>query len=144
MDSILEYLMNYALDNGIGIQLSSEFKSTTPAGCNTQTKMVVVNTNWHNQQQVPFTMAHEIAHIINGDVQNTPLYFSTAVSKSSIEYEANKTACKILIPIYLEKMEEHGISILHFMDIFQIPAHLTDMVSNVFEEYGYQEWKRIL
>lgn len=130
MNNVMEKLGNYAMDNGIGIEMCGLFDPYTPAACNTITKKVVVNTNWHRPKQIPFTFAHEIAHILNGDVENRILYFSSAASASKIELAANTTAIRLLTPYYVSERPEEYIRSSEFMDIFDIPWHLENTVEH--------------
>lgn len=128
MNNIIEKLGNYAMDNGIGIEMCGLFDPHTPAACNTVTKKVVINTNWHRPKQIPFTFAHEIAHILNGDVENRILYFSSAASASKIELAANTTAIKLLTPYYVNERPTEYIRSSEFMNVFDIPGHLENTV----------------
>lgn len=128
MNNIIEKLGNYAMDNGIGVEMCGLLDPLTPAACNTVTKKVVINTNWYRPKQIPFTFAHEIAHILNGDVENRILYFSSAASASKIELAANTTAIKLLTPYYVGERPEEYIRSSEFMDIFDIPGHLENTI----------------
>lgn len=130
MNNIIEDLSNFALENNIGVELSYLFSPITPAGCNTSYRKIAINMNWHNKRQIPFTFAHEISHILNGDVSNKQLYFSTAVSHSKIESAANRKAISILLPYYLEEMPNEMINSADFMQTFDIPDHLIGMVES--------------
>jgi len=126
MDEILTDLMNLALKNGIGFTATDKLGPFTPSASNTQTKQVVLNLNWHIKNQLAFQMAHELAHILNGDVSNQVLYFTPY--KNGIELEANRTAIKMIMPYYLRDRRIDQINPVEFMEIFAIPSHLASVV----------------
>lgn len=128
MDEILTDLMNFSLKNGIGFIATKDLGPFTPSAADTQERRVVLNLNWHIKKQIVFQMAHELAHIVNGDVSKQTLYFTPG--KSGIELEANRTAIKMVMPYYLRDRRVDQINPNEFMDIFAIPSHLASVVKH--------------
>lgn len=131
MERIITHLLNYALDNGIGITATKLLGDETPSAVDTNTRHIVFNTNWHDQKQLAFTLAHEISHIMNGDASVKPLYFTP--SKAKFEYAANIGAIKLLLPFYLDNKDKSCINLYDFMFTFDIPMYLEDVIQ---EELG--------
>lgn len=126
MNQIITALLNCAMDNGIGLVISKDLSPYTPSAVDTQERRIVFNMNWHNQKQLAFSLAHEIGHVLNGDSSVKPLYFTP--NKNKLEYEANATAIRMLLPFYLEGKEKSHIRIYDFIEGFGIPTYLEDVV----------------
>lgn len=106
-------------------------KYTPPCASATYNK-IVMNKNWHNQNEIPFQLAHEIAHILNHDECDLAFYHATFSSKEMIEREANLGAIKLLLPIYRDM--ECEMNPVTFMKIFSIPGYLFDNVAKMMKE----------
>lgn len=128
MERIITHLLNYALENGIGITATKLLSDETPSAVDTNTRHIVFNTNWYDQKQLAFTLAHEISHIMNGDASVKPLYFTP--SKAKLEYAANVGAIKLLLPFYLDNKDKSYINLYDFMFTFDIPMYLEDVVQD--------------
>lgn len=59
----LPILEKKASDLGIKIGWLSLDKYTPPSA-STKYNKIAMNENWHNQEEIPFQLAHELAHII--------------------------------------------------------------------------------
>ena len=70
---LITYLFNYAFDNDIGYV----FYKTNPRYPSLAWKWkreIAINMNWHNQDEVPFTIGHEIGHVMLGGPNTTKLF----------------------------------------------------------------------
>ena len=67
MEDLMEWLINYAFDHHIGVQLTSFLQPMTPSTSFSDYRLVVINTRWHKPNEIPFSLAHEIGHVMNGD-----------------------------------------------------------------------------
>lgn len=133
MDNIITDLLNYALDNKIGVTATSLLSSDTPSLVDTKKHHIIFNTNWRNQNQLAFSLAHEISHVLNGDNSLTPLYFTP--SKAKFELQANTGAIKMLLPYYVADKEVNQLNSYDFMKCFGIPSHLEDIVIEEIRSY---------
>ncbi|WP_076645653.1 ImmA/IrrE family metallo-endopeptidase [Latilactobacillus sakei] len=133
MDGIITNLLNYALDNDIGITATKLLSAHTPSVVDVQTRHIVFNTNWYNQKQLAFTLAHEISHVMNNDNSVKPLYFTP--TKLKFEYSANVEAIKLLLPYYMADKEVDQLNSFSFMQCFAIPSHLEDIVIDEIKNY---------
>lgn len=131
MNDILSDLFSFALQHNIEVETTDELSPTTTAACNTETRRIVINTNYFDKRQLPLQTAHEIGHILNGDHSRTVLYFTP--TKSKIEVSANVTAISLLTPYYLRDRPDDYVSVNDFMDRFAIPEHLRYVVTEVLE-----------
>lgn len=129
INDIMASLMNTAMDRGYGVIVENKFSKQTPSAVNPQTKIIVVNGNWHDQDQLPFQLAHEIGHLINKDDSNC-LYFSP--SKHGIEGRANRQAIKLLLPYYTDERPLEDFNSVDFMKAFKIPQYLENVVNEEF------------
>lgn len=129
MDEIMTALMNQAfLKYKIRIILSSEADPYTPSVAHTESRTIIINTNFHDKKQIPLQMAHEVGHIINGDQATQPVYFSMMQTDYPMELEANRTAIKLLLPFYLRDKDVENVNSQEFMDTFSVPTHLENIV----------------
>lgn len=126
---ILEKIAN---DLGIQIGWLPLDKYTPPCASATYNK-IVMNTNWHNQNEIPFQLAHEIAHIQNHDDCEMAFYHASYSSQERIEREANNGAIKLLLPIF--KDMGYGNNPIKFMQLFHVPNYLFDNVVKVMKTY---------
>lgn len=133
MEHIITNLINYALDNNIGVTALRVLSPYTASAVDTKTRHIVFNLNWHNQNQLAFSLAHEISHVLNGDESLTPLYFTP--SKSKFELEANIGAVKMLLPYYVADKEVDQLNSYDFMKCFGIPSHLEDIIIEEIKNY---------
>lgn len=62
MDSLIEWLVNYAFDHNIGVVLTPALQPHTPSTSDGTTRLVVINMNWYRKTEIPFALAHEIGH----------------------------------------------------------------------------------
>lgn len=121
----LPILEKIASDSGIKIGWLPLDEYTPPCASATYNK-IVMNTNWHNPTEIPFQLAHEIAHVQNHDDCEMAFYHASFSSKERIEREANIGAIKLLLPIF--KDMECSDNPVAFMKMFNIPGYLFDNV----------------
>lgn len=60
ISDIMSSLMNKAMDYGYSVIIENQFSSRTPSAVNPRTRTIVINGNWHEQNQLPFQLAHEM------------------------------------------------------------------------------------
>ena len=119
------YLMNLAMENNISV-LFKNLSPITPPASSPINKRIFMNTNWHNSNDIPIQLAHELGHILNGDENQACLYYSP--SRNGIEGKANKTGIKLLMKPYLDSKEKEDVSSADFMTIFHLPISFEGMV----------------
>ena len=135
MDDIISWLANYAFDHGIGVTMSTDLSPDCPSFALANPKNIVINLNWSPRAEIPFSMAHEIGHVINGDNGH---YQLTSVAHSKAEHDANIVAFQIL----REWAESHDVDVSEpylFMSCFAIPCKLSDQVAEDFTRYTTEE-----
>ncbi|WP_125705915.1 ImmA/IrrE family metallo-endopeptidase [Companilactobacillus mishanensis] len=134
INEITSSLMNYAFDHGFTVIFENKLSSHTPSLVDTDHHTIIVNSNWHKQNQIPFHLAHELGHLLNNDHANSCLYFTPL--KNGIEGRANKKAIDLLIPYYIEDKLPEQINNTDFMKSFDIPAYLSDIVNEELQNIG--------
>lgn len=123
----MEKLLQYAFDNNIGYTLVKKLDPYTPSFVAADQRHMFINMSWHNRNEIPFSIAHEIGHIVNGDVGE--LYYSPGSFKSRFERGANLKALELLLPIYVDAnqgMIPHNYQTV--MEQLQIPQCLDNDV----------------
>lgn len=134
MNGAMDYLTKYATDCGIDIKWA-HFSPFTPPGSNYDYRCVVMNLNWHNQNELVFQLAHEISHVINGDKGDVYYYHACFTGKESVEYKANVGAVKLLVPYYCQFRDEENINSYEFRTLFAVPNYLNDIVVHELKKY---------
>lgn len=116
MNDLIEYLLNYAFDCGIGYKLVHA-DPYDPSLSLKKHNLMVINLNWHNQSELPFIFAHEIGHTI----ENTPIFDRLAyLGRQKGEYSANVFAINLLAQYCFEN-DIWFNSIFDFAKAFGIP-----------------------
>lgn len=133
INKIMNGLMNQAFNDGFNVIKEDKFTPYTPAAVNPSNKIIVLNSNWHKPNQLPFQLAHEMGHLLNNDGESSCLYFSP--SKHGIEGNANRTAIKLLLPYYLEDNIFEHVSSTKFMELLNMDQYLDDMVQEEIINY---------
>ncbi|TPR41242.1 ImmA/IrrE family metallo-endopeptidase [Apilactobacillus micheneri] len=132
-DDILKDLLNYAFDNGIGVE-TVHASINTPCLVFNKKRLIILNLNWHNKNELPFQIAHEISHIINNDDLN--LYRSDSCNYTlSFEKNANVMALNILLPIYFKHCNYSINNISPLMKQLSIPNSLQKETKNIAIKY---------
>ncbi|RHW49696.1 ImmA/IrrE family metallo-endopeptidase [Bombilactobacillus bombi] len=67
MDNLITYLLNYAFDHGYGYEILNDAENDWPSLAYPELNLIFINMNWHNQNELPFQIAHEIGHMIDGN-----------------------------------------------------------------------------
>lgn len=127
MHHIMEYLFDIAINNGIAIVKVDELAPETPSISLKKRRAVVLNMNWYNSNEIPFILAHEMAHMLNND--SFVLYTSSAISKIEMEGATNRYAISMLINY--SKIEDTNLNPVQFMEQFGVPCKYESLVSEL-------------
>lgn len=68
LSEVIEYLKSIADRFDIEYFWPSALSPSTPPAAKPSKKRIVMNPNWHNAREIPFQFAHEIAHILNTQI----------------------------------------------------------------------------
>lgn len=124
-DDAVKYLLNFAMTNSIGFEIVPEMKPDSPSFAVADKRFMVINPNWYNKHELPFQIAHEIGHILNGDAG--VLYYSSPASNIKIESDANITAIDLLID-YCKSIGIYHVDVYRFMERFALPSNVKTTV----------------
>lgn len=129
MNDLIEYLLNYAFDCGIGYKLVHA-DPYDPSLSLKKHNLMVINLNWHNQSELPFIIGHEIGHFILGD--KGILYYSSFAGQNSEEKSADLYSLNLLYDYACGRgqyFEEPG----QFLSIYGIPSRMAEATKDLFE-----------
>lgn len=126
---IIDRLLDMAKRLDIRVEWSDLFNKYTPPASSTKYQSIVMNNNWHNQNELAFQLAHEIAHVLNHDDCEMAFYHASYSSQERIEREANNGAIKLLLPIFNDMGYENNP--VKFMQVFHVPNYLFDNVTKI-------------
>ncbi|NVY96622.1 ImmA/IrrE family metallo-endopeptidase [Lactobacillus sp. DCY120] len=124
MDDLITYLLNYAFDHGYGSEILNDAPADWPSVASPELKLVFINLNWCRPREIPFQIAHEIGHLLSGDVcQQNDLYHL----QLQVENRADLQAIKILRQ-YCQDCAIEITNPLVFAQQFGIPYRLYNLV----------------
>lgn len=132
MKEVIEYLLNFAFSKGFGFILTDKLKPNTPSCANPKKNKIIINMNWHDKNELPFQIAHEIGHMLNGD--EGILYYSSYSSRSKIERSADDKAIDLLFSYCLD-MDKVTTNYSDFMEYYGIPNYLEQNVRQRYANY---------
>lgn len=99
---------------------------------------IVVNAKLLQLNDVNFAIAHELSHVLKNHDTYSALYSSTMSNRLKMEAEANISAIRILIEVYLEEneMDFKQLNSLKFMEYYGISNLLFSCVEETMADYG--------
>lgn len=99
---------------------------------------IVVNAKLLQFNDVNFAIAHELSHVLKKHNTYSALYSSTMSNRLKMEAEANISAIRILIEVYLEEneMDSKQLNSLKFMEYYGISKSLFFCVEETMATYG--------
>lgn len=99
-NNLLKWLMNYALAHHIGVSFTHELPPyAPPTSFSKPGKLILMNGNWKPMTEIPYSLAHEIGHVM----LECPEYYHLALNgKIKGEYTANRFAIDLLKEYCLE------------------------------------------
>lgn len=134
MNEYLTAVLNVAFNHNISYEIFNNLGKKTPSTALPKVRRIAINANWGDSNQLPFIVAHEIAHVINDDDGYLSFHTNNAFK---IEASANKTAIKILLHEY-HRRNDAVPNYVKFMHDFEIPDDLEDCVKDsIMDEYEY-------
>lgn len=68
-DKLMRYLMNAAMfDYHIGVEFTNKLPPLAPPiSYNSGGRLIIMNARWPYPTEIPFQLAHEIAHVLHED-----------------------------------------------------------------------------
>jgi len=95
MSNVVTYLLNYALDHGIGFTLLNDYSSEWPSLSVPEENMMSLNMKWKNRNEISMIIAHEIGNMLDSDI--CYLYDQSNIIRIRSENSANFNAIDLLI-----------------------------------------------
>lgn len=133
MDDIVNFLLNYALEKNIGFIAMKKAKPDWPSVAVPEKRMIFINMNWRNQNEIPIQIAHEIGHMLT--FENHISYSSgTSTIRLKSERDADVFGVKLILQ-YALKNDFCFTDIYSFMKQFGIPNKFGEIISKNFSEY---------
>lgn len=136
METNREFILNDLLDQASKLGLvviKRKLDSRLKPCISYQRKLIILNTNYHNQKQIILQLAHEIGHYVNGDSFGNEVLFSPAMS--GYEGNANRVAIQLLLPYYLDDKSIENVNVADFMNFFSIPMSMETIVVKEIKNY---------
>lgn len=128
-EEIQESLQNIARKNDIKVLDVHDVKSNVPDTTWTAIKTIMMNFNFDTKVSYNFRLAHELSHLLYGDMSLQEVYQFSEFGKRGEELLAHKNAIKMLMEI------ERPTNVHTFMDFYDVPSWLEEYVE---AEYSLQ------
>lgn len=95
LDDLIDWLYKKAKSLEIKVLIGYNWDSDWPSQADTQNKIIFYNPNWLPKNERPFTLAHEIGHVI----AQSPNYntLNSGCFNQKIESEANLIAIQLIL-----------------------------------------------
>lgn len=125
-NEIIATLFNYAYDQDITVVAKSKIpEDWVPVAIPTK-RMILINMNWYQPKEIPFQIAHETGHVLNGG-SDYAAYSRFDTNRE--EAAANRKAVKILMDLFLDDwMDLEDFNPIDFMETYMIPdRYLNDV-----------------
>lgn len=129
MNDLIEYLLSYAFDHGIGYELAKlpfDFESRAIP----EKHFMIINTNWKNPNEIPFIIGHEIGHLILKD--DGIMYYASPHGNIDSEHSADLYSLNLLYDyscVHGDDFQEPG----EFMSSYGIPQRMEDAAMKLFD-----------
>lgn len=127
MNNLLSFLINYGFDHGISTTLTHKLSPDFPSSSSKAKQKVLINMNWSNKSEIPFILAHELGHLLNGD--SGVNYYRSPTVHNKTEFGANSTAINLLID-FCHRYDLYFNNPIQFCEQFGVPAELEYIVAN--------------
>ncbi len=138
-NDLLNYICNLIWRHNLGVELCHLNDNHFRSRYLPKDRLIIVNTNWWNESEIPFMAAHELGHYINGD--KGVMYYDTqsqphdAINRDDDAFKEHQADLYGLNLIW-DYASSHGYTCEEpgeFMQQFGIPERLHDDVSRKFE-----------
>lgn len=98
---------------------------------------IVINSKLLNSHNIDFAIAHELSHCLNAHYKYDCLYNNSYTYRVKMENEANMTAIKILIDIYIGEtgLDIDQLNSIKIMDYYGIDYKYIDVIKNIIINY---------
>ena len=128
-DRLIKYLMNAAMyDYHIGVEFTNKLPPLAPPiSYNSGGRLIIMNARWPYPTEIPFQLAHEIAHVLHEDQHYYNLNTKTA---NSGEASANIFAIKLLQK-YCKENDYRFDTYYKFAQAFGIPKHVYYLLKEI-------------
>lgn len=137
-NELINYLFNYAIVRDIG-HVCYEVNPYYPSLAWKEKREIGINMNWHNQAEVPFTIGHEIGHIMIGGPNLKQLCGIAYGTQIAEEMPADIYSLHLLYK-YSCAQEDNFYDPLSFVRAYGIPNRMIGEAYKMFaEEEGYFE-----
>ena len=119
-DELMQSLTDYTWEHNIGLDIG-RFKPDFRSRAIPANNLIIINTSWKNRNEVPFSFAHEIGHIMNGD--DGIRYYDSETIRDKSEFGANSFAIRYMLS-FCEKHDLQFDNSMNFCQQFGIPEVL--------------------
>lgn len=132
-DTITDELLRLAKRNFVSVY-HLNMKSETPDVASPLDSTVIMNPNFKINVSFNYRLAHELSHILYGEVQYQSVYQFSEFGKRGEELLAHRNAIRMLMSI------EMPSSPLTFMSYYRVPSWLENDVLRTYNELNIVEW----
>lgn len=128
-NELQETLVQFAIDHMISVTFLPA-EPRVPAFSFKKDRQIIINANWYIPAEIPFTIGHEIGHVMIGE--QGVKYFCTYAGLCSEEKDADLYSLKWIYN-YAKKRGDHFSDPGIFMQSYGIPWRMTHAVKDIFD-----------
>ncbi|MBP2058942.1 Zn-dependent peptidase ImmA (M78 family) [Lactobacillus colini] len=128
-EELQDALLTFAKNHGISPVLIS-VDPYYPSVSLKQSRKIIINTNWHNESEIPFSIGHEIGHLMLDD--RGVIYLKSFAGKCSEEKPADLYALKLIYD-YSKNRGDYFEDPGTFMQCYGIPERMAEATKALFE-----------
>lgn len=131
-NELVQYLLNYAYDHGIGYKIEAVDPDWIPVYIPWK-NLIIINSNWRDPKQIALQVAHEIGHALNDDSEFE--YQACFSATSKVERAATRRGLEIIIKHVYDDSELYDVNYRQFMDVLSVPGHYEGDVKSLITDY---------
>ena len=90
-------------------------------------KVIFMNISFNTRFSYIFRLAHELAHLIDGDTGSQGAYAFSPYSKKLEERHAHEFALNFLAALFFQDTPVEYRNYINFMELFGLPSYFEDM-----------------
>ncbi|KRN01433.1 hypothetical protein FD13_GL001024 [Levilactobacillus senmaizukei DSM 21775 = NBRC 103853] len=132
---VLFELEEKAARDGIDVIWTDGLGQTTPPTASVKRHRIIMNLHWIRPDELAFQLGHEMAHIYHDDPDDRLLYYSNRSTKSEIENHAHAGAIDLILPYYMKDRPQAMANPVDFMESFDVPGYLSEIVAEKIAVY---------
>lgn len=129
MNDLTDYLLKLAKSQNIEWEFTKQYSNFVPRAIPDE-RLIIINSNWRNKNEIPFQIGHEIGHLVHND---TLTRCESPTAHYPNELSADKYSLKQIFK-YNTLQNEIILEPYQFISSYGIPERLYPLTEKLFGE----------